>query len=120
MKAYDELSSLQKRSYVTESALREHTEQVTTLSSLAARHRADHEHAQSQLDEAKANVAAHLAALTQIQAAHASVSTRAGEYERLHEEQRGMLQQHQATIADLRAQLEAKSSEASKPCLASC
>ncbi|KAJ9476446.1 Kelch repeat-containing protein 1 [Pseudozyma hubeiensis] len=113
MKAYDELSSLQKRSYSTESALREHTEQVTTLSSLAARHKADHEHSQSQLQDAKANVAAHLAALTQLQAAHAAVSTRAGEYERLHKDQRDMLQQHQQTISDLKAQLEAKSSEAS-------
>ncbi|SNX84134.1 related to KEL1 - involved in cell fusion and morphology [Melanopsichium pennsylvanicum] len=113
MKAYDELSSLQKRSYSTESALREHTEQVTTLSSLVARHRADHEYAQGQLDEAKSNVAAHLAALTQLQAAHAAVTSRAGEYERMHDEQRGMLQQHQQTIAELRTQLEAKSSEAS-------
>lgn len=113
MKAYDELSSLQKRSYATESALREHTEQVTTLSSLATRHKADHEHAQGQLEEALANVAAHLAALTQLQVAHASVSKRAGEYERLHEDQRSMLQQQQQTITDLRAQLEAKSSEAS-------
>ncbi|KAJ1029981.1 hypothetical protein NDA16_000894 [Ustilago loliicola] len=112
MKAYDELSSLQKRSYSTESALREHIEQVTTLSSLVSRHRADHEHASRQLDEAKASVAAHLAALTQLQAAHGSVTTRAAEYERLHDEQRGMLQQHQAAIADLRAQLEAKSGEA--------
>ena len=113
MKAYDELSALQKRSYSTESALREHTEQVTTLSSLVARHKADHEHAQVQLDEAKANVAVHLAALTQLQAAHSSVTSRAAEYERLHDEHRGMLQQQQATIADLRAQLEAKSTEAS-------
>ncbi|SOV01299.1 related to KEL1 - involved in cell fusion and morphology [Ustilago sp. UG-2017a] len=113
MKAYDELSALQKRSYSTESALREHTEQVTTLSSLLSRHRADHEHASRQLDEAKASVAAHLAALMQLQTAHGSVTTRAAEYERLHDEQRGMLQQHQSNIADLRAQLEAKSAEAS-------
>ncbi|CDS01214.1 hypothetical protein [Sporisorium scitamineum] len=113
MKAYDELSSLQKRSYATESALREHTEQVTTLSSLAARHKADHEHASGQLEEARANVAAHLAALTQLQTAHSAVTTRAGEYERLHDDQRNMLQQQQQTIAELRAQLEAKSSEAS-------
>ncbi len=64
MKAYDELSALQKRSYSTESALREHTEQVTTLSSLVARHKAGHEHARGQLDDAHSNVAAHLAALT--------------------------------------------------------
>lgn len=113
MKAYDELSALQKRSYSTESALREHTEQVTTLSSLVARHKADHEHARGQLDDAHSNVAAHLAALTQLQAAHSAVTKRAGEYERLHQEQRSMLQQQQASIAELRAQLEAKTSEAS-------
>lgn len=113
MKAYDELSTLQKRSYASESALREHTEQVTTLSSLAARHRADHEHAQSQLEAAKSNVAAHLAALTQLQVAHSAITSRASEYERLHSDQRTLLSQHQQTIADLRVQLEAKSNEAS-------
>ncbi|PWY97244.1 hypothetical protein BCV70DRAFT_69247 [Testicularia cyperi] len=112
MKAYDELAALQKRNYTAESALREHTEQVATLSSMATRSKADHDHVRGQLEDAQANVAAHLAALTQLQAAHAAVATRATEYERRHEEHRALLQQHQSTIGELKAQLEAKSEEA--------
>ncbi|EPQ29219.1 uncharacterized protein PFL1_06868 [Pseudozyma flocculosa PF-1] len=88
MKAYDELSALQKRSHASESSLRDYAEQVATLSSIAARHRADHEHARSQLDSHKTSVDTH------------------------HAEQRGLAQQHAATIAELQAQLEAKAQEA--------
>ncbi|SPO41478.1 related to KEL1 - involved in cell fusion and morphology [Pseudozyma flocculosa] len=112
MKAYDELSALQKRSHASESSLRDYAEQVATLSSIAARHRADHEHARSQLDSHKTSVDTHVRALAELQAAHAAVQARAAEHERQHAEQRGLAQQHAATIAELQAQLEAKAQEA--------
>lgn len=112
MKAYDELSALQKRSYNHESSLREHQEKVTTLSSLAARHKADHESARSQLDGANQSVDKHLMALTQLQAGLAAATSRASEHERLHFQHRDLAFQHQDTISRLRNDLEARTVEA--------
>ncbi|KAN0060201.1 hypothetical protein ACQY0O_007530 [Thecaphora frezii] len=112
MKAYDELLALQKRSHASESSLREHAEQVATLSSIAARHKADHEQARSQLEMHRSSVDQHLQALVELQAAHTAVQARAADQERLHAEQRSLAEQHATTIAGLRAQLEAKTQEA--------
>ena len=112
MKAYDELAALQKRVHTSESTLRDYTEQVATLSSLASRHKADYDHVQGQLETHRSSVETHLTALTQLQAAHSALTSKASEYERLHGEQRSLVQQHQASISELKAQLEAKANEA--------
>ncbi|PWN53649.1 hypothetical protein IE53DRAFT_301311, partial [Violaceomyces palustris] len=112
MKAYDELSALQKRTYATESSLRDHSEQVVTLSSLVTRHKADHSYTQGQLEEANASIAQHVSALAQLQAAHSAISSRAAEQERLYDEHRNLAQQHQATISQLRVQLDTRTREA--------
>lgn len=111
MKAHDELAALQKRTYNHESLLRDHKERVASLTSLVARHQADHESARSQLDEANGSVGRHVMALTELQAALAAATARASEHERMHFQHRDLAQQHEATVHRLRNELQAKTAE---------
>lgn len=112
MKAYDELAALQKRTHASESLLREHSERVTTLTSLVARHKSDHDSARGQLDEASSAVQRHLLALEQTQSALAAANARASEHERLYHSHRDQSIEHQNAIVQLRSDLEAKTAEA--------
>ncbi|PWN87713.1 hypothetical protein FA10DRAFT_233995 [Acaromyces ingoldii] len=111
MKAHDELAALQKRTYNHESLLRDHKERVASLTSLVARHQADHESARSQLDEANGSVGRHVMALTELQAALAAATARASEHERMHFQHRDLAQQHESTVHRLRNELQAKTAE---------
>ncbi|KDN44358.1 hypothetical protein K437DRAFT_138401 [Tilletiaria anomala UBC 951] len=111
MKAYEEVSALQKRSYNAESALREHGEQLAQLTSLLSRQKSDHEFVRGQLDDANATVDQHLASLTQLQAALDATSARASEHERLHYQHRDLTTSHQQKAAQLQAELQQKTSE---------
>lgn len=111
MRAYDELAMLQKRSHGHETQLRDHQEQVAQLSTLAARHRSDHESARAQLDESESSLQHHVAALTQLQAALNATESRAGEHEKMYIQHRDVANQHQETINQLKSALDAKNAE---------
>lgn len=112
MRAYDELSNLQKRSHGQDSQLREHQEQVAHLTSLLTQHQTDHQVARGQLTEAQAALDKHQSAVPELQAALAAATARAGEHERLHYQHRDIANSHAENITRLRAALDAKTVEA--------
>ncbi|CEH15721.1 Kelch repeat-containing proteins [Ceraceosorus bombacis] len=111
MRAHEELAALQKRSHLNESTLRDYQERVTTLTSTAARHQADHETSRSQLDDANMALERHVTALTDLQAALAAATSRAAEHERMHTQHRELVEQHEGTLNRLRSELNSKSLE---------
>ncbi len=111
MKAYEEVSALQKRSYVAEGSLREHAERVALLTSALARQQADHDNVRGQLDEAHTHVNQHLTGLTQLQAALDATTNRAAEHERLHYQHRDLAAQHQQSVSQLQLELQQKNAE---------
>ncbi|UZJ53344.1 hypothetical protein CBS101457_002664 [Exobasidium rhododendri] len=112
MKAYDELTQLQKKSYQSESQLRDHKEKVLSLTTLAATYQSNHQVAQRQVEDLQDETGKHAAALQDLQAALATSAARSAEYEQLHYKNRDVVQQHESTISRLQSELSAKSAEA--------
>lgn len=107
-KAAQELEELQLRSTSSEGALREHTERLITLSSVAQQREAERDHLQSQLDQAVAARKEHVGLIEQAQAAISAAGLRTSEMEALYRKSTARFTQLEDELAEARAELDAR------------
>lgn len=103
--------SLQERYASMEVLYREQSDRLLAQTSLVDHHEADHMKAQSQLEELILSQEQHIRALEQARAALQTASTRADEVDGQYIRAREQVAQLEADLADLRGELEARTTE---------
>ncbi|KAH9937238.1 uncharacterized protein B0H18DRAFT_1113097 [Fomitopsis serialis] len=103
--------TLQEKHANTESMLREHEDRLLAQSSIIEQREADHLRAETQLKELLFSHEQHIRALEQARAAMEAASARASEVDRQHVHAREQAGQLEADLADLRGELEARTTE---------
>ncbi|KAG9127384.1 Negative regulator of mitotic exit [Ceratobasidium sp. 392] len=110
-RAVAEHSDLLDRNVFLESGMRDHAEKIVAIKSDAEQNEAEHSTTLRKLDEAVALRDEHLRVLQQTQEALAATSARADDLERQWERSRQVIQSLETELAEMRADLEAKSQE---------
>ncbi|WFD33963.1 hypothetical protein MCUN1_000791 [Malassezia cuniculi] len=111
MKAYDELSELQKQTYTTEALLRDHAARVARLTTQVAQHQSEREAYESRLAAAAKTTETHRNALIQFQDTFGTVNTRITDLERQREENMDQIASQNEQLNRLRAELQSKNSQ---------
>ena len=106
-----EHADLQDRHIVLETALREHADRLLGLSSQLEQKDAEFVNAQSQVEELSVSKERHIRALDQARVALQSASTRAEEVDAKYKESRDRSVQLESDLAEMKGELEAKTSE---------
>ncbi|KDQ63357.1 hypothetical protein JAAARDRAFT_375900 [Jaapia argillacea MUCL 33604] len=104
-------AELQERHTTLEGSLRDHANRLLTQTSLLERKEADHLRLQSQVDELTQSRDQHIRALEQTRDALEAASTRAEEVDSQYKRTTEQISQMEADLADLRGELETRSSE---------
>ncbi|KAH9857949.1 hypothetical protein C2E23DRAFT_864957 [Lenzites betulinus] len=107
----EDQATLRARNALLETALREQSEKLLEQTSVAEQREADYIKAQSQLDDLLHSDGQHVHALEQTRAALAAVSTRAEEVDAQYGRAREQIAQLEADVAELRGELEARTTE---------
>jgi len=107
-----ELDEIQQRAMSSDNALREHTERLITLSSVAQQREAERDHLQSQLDVAVAAREEHAALIEQAQAAIGAAGVRTSEMESMYSKSTARITELEEELAETRAELDARTRDA--------
>lgn len=108
MKAYDELSELQKHAYTTEALLRDHAARVSRLTTQVAQHQSERETFETQLASAAKTTDFHRGTMLQYQETLTIVNNRLTELEQLREENLREIATQNETLNRLRADVHSK------------
>lgn len=111
IKVYDEYSALQKHSYVTESLLRDHTAQISSLSSSLAQFQAERDTLEQSVSSKSRSADTSKATLAQFQEALQAAHARNAEYERQRAEHLRQVEAQGQTVMQLRTDLQARVAE---------
>lgn len=104
-------TTLQERHASTEAQLREHADRLLAQNSIIRQREADNLKAESQLKELMLSHEQHIRALEQARAAMEAATARATEVDRQHTRARDQAASLEADLADLRGELEARTTE---------
>ena len=107
-----ELDELHQKTMTTDNTLREHTERLITLTSVAQQREAERNHLQSQLDDAVAAREEHVGLIEQAQAAISAAGLRTSEMEGLYGKATNRITQLENELAETRNELDARSRDA--------
>ncbi|KAI0673369.1 hypothetical protein C8Q78DRAFT_1016922 [Trametes maxima] len=107
----EEETELRERNAVLETLLREQSEKLLEQTSFAEQREADYIRAQNQLDELVHSQEEHVRTLTQTRAALDAASARADEVDIQYNRARETIAQLEADVAELRGELEARTTE---------
>ena len=105
------LSELQASYIATETAVRDHADRVLTQSSLLEQNEAEHKQAKNQIQELILLRDQHIRALDQARTALQAQTSRSEEVDAAHQRARGQVSQLEVELAELRGELEARTSE---------
>ncbi|KAI3627994.1 hypothetical protein CBS14141_001995 [Malassezia furfur] len=111
IKVYDEYSTLQKHSYVTESLLRDQTAQISSLSSSLAQYQAERDSLEQSVTSKSRSADTSRATLAQFQEALSAAHARTAEYERQRAEHQRQAEAQSQTVMQLRTDLQARVAE---------
>ncbi|WFD42628.1 hypothetical protein MPSI1_001274 [Malassezia psittaci] len=111
IKVYDEYSTLQKHSYVTESLLRDQTAQISSLSSALAQYQAERDSLEQSMSSKSRSADTSRATLAQFQEALNAAHARTAEYERQRVEHLRQAEAQSQTVMQLRTDLQARVAE---------
>ncbi|WFC93651.1 hypothetical protein MBRA1_000273 [Malassezia brasiliensis] len=111
IKVYDEYSTLQKHSYVTESLLRDQTAQISSLSSSLAQYQAERDSLEQSVTSKSRSADTSRATLAQFQEALSAAHARTAEYERQRAEHQRQAEAQNQTVMQLRTDLQARIAE---------
>ena len=103
--------ALQERHTSTEAQLREHEDRLLAQNSIIEQREADNLKAESQLKELMLSHEQHIRAIEQARAAMEAATARAAEVDRQHARARDQAASLEADLADLRGELEARTTE---------
>lgn len=108
----EECESLQTRVRTAEASVREHTERLITLSSTAQQREAERDQLQREVEDATRAKDEHVGLVEQAQLAITAAGQRARELEGMHEQSQKRAGALEVELADLRAELEARTRDA--------
>ncbi|KAK4684618.1 hypothetical protein P7C73_g5552, partial [Tremellales sp. Uapishka_1] len=111
-KIMEELNELHQKSSTADNALREHTERLITLSSVAQQREAERDQYQAQLEEATAARDEHVGLVEQAKSAIAAAGVRTAEMEALYSKANLRVTQLEDELADTKSELDARSRDA--------
>jgi len=111
LQVYEQYSALQKHSYETESMLRDHAAQISTLTSRLAAQQVERDTLEDKMTSTTRSVDTNRAMMAQFQEALTAAHARASEYERQRAEHQRQTDTQNALILQLRTEVQAKAAE---------
>lgn len=111
LQVYEEYSALQKHSYETESMLRDHAAQISTLTSRLAAQQVERDTLEDKMTSTTRSVDTNRAMMAQFQEALTAAHARTSEYERQRVEHQRQTDTQNALILQLRTEVQAKAAE---------
>jgi len=111
LQVYEQYSALQKHSYETESMLRDHAAQISTLTSRLAAQQVERDTLEDKMTSTTRSVDTNRAMMAQFQEALTAAHARTSEYERQRIEHQRQTDTQNALILQLRTEVQAKAAE---------
>ncbi|WFD18012.1 hypothetical protein MCAP1_000224 [Malassezia caprae] len=111
LQVYEQYSALQKHSYETESMLRDHAAQISTLTSRLAAQQVERDTLEDKMTSTTRSVDTNRAMMAQFQEALTAAHARTTEYERQRVEHQRQTDTQNALILQLRTEVQAKAAE---------
>ena len=111
LEVYKDYAALQKHSYETEALLRDHTAQISTLTSRLAAQQAERDSLEGRMSSSSRSADTNRTMLAQFQEALNAAHARTNEYERQRAEHQRQSDAQNATLLALRQEVQTKSAE---------